>query len=57
MRQAYAMIFCLLPLASFVIFLVFVPTFDITYLHADQEWASTSHAIVFLKADLALDGV
>ncbi len=54
MKQANAMIFCLLPLASFVIF---VPTFVITYLHTDQEWASTSHAIVFLKADLALDGV
>ena len=56
MRQAYVMICCLLPLASLVIILAFVPTLVIAYLHTDQEWASTAHAIVFLKADIALDG-
>ena len=47
--------FCLLPLASFVVILALVPTLVIAYIHTDQEWAATAHAIVFLKADIAPD--
>ena len=49
--------FCLLSLASLVVILALVPTLVIAYIYADQEWATTTHTIVFLKADSALDGV
>ena len=48
---------CLLPLVSLVVILALVPTLVIAYIHTDQEWAATAHAIVFLKADFAFDSV
>ena len=47
--------FCLLPLVSLVAILALVPTLVIAYIHTDQEWTATTHAIVFLKADIAPD--
>ena len=40
-----------------MMFFFLVPAFVISYLHADQKWSSASLAVVFIKADLALDGV
>ena len=46
---------CLLPRVPLVVILALVPTFVIAYIHTDQEWTITAHAIVFLKADIAPD--
>ena len=34
---------------SLVVILALVPTLVIAYIHTDQEWAATAHAIVFLQ--------
>ena len=51
------LVFCfwLLPLVALVTTLALVSVLVIAYIHTDQEWAATTHAVVFLKADIAPD--